>query len=131
MAEGYTLGDVLGIVSAAADDQGLKFTDMFGSAEAAKAGLILLGDSVSHVENGLVEAGGSTSQFNEMLAGIQAGAGGTESALEKLETKNRKAQVAFNLVKNAALDFGQVASGMLAPYVEQFAGGLSKKRRIS
>lgn len=43
MAEGYTLGDVLGIVSAAADDQGLKFTDMFGSAEAAKAGLILLG----------------------------------------------------------------------------------------
>ena len=42
MAEGYTLGDVLGIVSAAADDQGLKFTDMFGSAEAAKAGLILL-----------------------------------------------------------------------------------------
>ena len=126
MAEGYTLGDVLGIVSAAADDQGLKFTDMFGSAEAAKAGLILLGNSVSDVENGLVEAGGSTSQFNEMLAGIQAGAGGTESALDKLETKNRKAQVAFNLVKNAALDFGQVASGMLAPYVEQFAGVIEK-----
>ena len=126
MAEGYTLGDVLGIVSAAADDQGLKFTDMFGSAEAAKAGLILLGNSVSDVENGLVEAGGSTSQFNEMLAGIQAGAGGTESALEKLETKNRKAKVAFNLVKNAALDFGQVASGMLAPYVEQFAGVIEK-----
>ena len=126
MAEGYTLGDVLGIVSAAADDQGLKFTDMFGSAEAAKAGLILLGNSVSDVENGLVEAGGSTSQFNEMLAGIQAGAGGTESALEKLETKNRKAQVAFNLVKNAALDFDQVASGMLAPYVEQFAGVIEK-----
>ena len=126
MAEGYTLGDVLGIVSAAADDQGLKFTDMFGSAEAAKAGLILLGNSVSDVENGLVEAGGSTSQFNEMLAGIQAGAGGTESALEKLETKNRKAQAAFNLVKNAALDFGQVASGMLAPYVEQFAGVIEK-----
>ena len=126
MAEGYTLGDVLGIVSAAADDQGLKFTDMFGSAEAAKAGLILLGNSVSDVENGLVEAGGSTGQFNEMLAGIQAGAGGTESALEKLETKNRKAQVAFNLVKNAALDFGQVASGMLAPYVEQFAGVIEK-----
>lgn len=126
MAEGYTLGDVLGIVSAAADDQGLKFTDMFGSAEAAKAGLILLGNSVSDVENGLVEAGGSTSQFNEMLAGIQAGAGGTESALENLETKNRKAQVAFNLVKNAALDFGQVASGMLAPYVEQFAGVIEK-----
>ena len=126
MAEGYTLGDVLGIVSVAADDQGLKFTDMFGSAEAAKAGLILLGNSVSDVENGLVEAGGSTSQFNEMLAGIQAGAGGTESALEKLETKNRKAQVAFNLVKNAALDFGQVASGILAPYVEQFAGVIEK-----
>ena len=126
MAEGYTLGDVLGIVSAAADDQGLKFTDMFGSAEAAKAGLILLGNSVSDVENGLVEAGGSTGQFNEMLADIQAGAGGTESALEKLETKNRKAQVAFNLVKNAALDFGQVASGMLAPYVEQFAGVIEK-----
>ena len=126
MAEGYSLGDVLGIVSGAAEKQNLKFTDMFGSAEAAKAGLILLGNSVSDVESGLVEAGGSTGQFNEMLSNIQAGAGGTASALEKLDTNNRKVQVAFNQVKNAALDFGQVASGMLAPYIEKFAGLIQK-----
>ena len=126
MAEGYSLGDVLGIVSGAAEKQNLKFTDMFGSAEAAKAGLILLGNSVSDVESGLVEAGGSTGQFNEMLSNIQAGAGGTASALEKLDTDNRKVQVAFNQVKNAALDFGQVASGMLAPYIEKFAGLIQK-----
>ena len=126
MAEGYSLGDVLGIVSGAAEKQNLKFTDMFGSAEAAKAGLILLGNSVSDVESGLVEAGGSTGQFNEMLSNIQAGAGGTASALEKLDTNNRKVQVAFNQAKNAALDFGQVASGMLAPYIEKFAGLIQK-----
>ena len=122
MAEGYSLGDVLGIVSAAAEEQGLKFTDMFGSAEAAKAGLILLGNSVSDVENGLVEAGGTTRQFNEMLAVIQDGAGGTATALEKLDTTNHKTAVAINQVKNAALDFGQVAGGMLAPYIEKLAG---------
>lgn len=130
MAEGYTLGDVLGIVSAAADDQGLKFTDMFGSAEAAKAGLILLGNSVSDVENGLVEAGGSTSQFNEMLAGIQAGAGGTESALEKLETKNRKAQVAFNLVKMPPWTSVRLPA-VCWHHTLNSLPGLSKKRRIS
>lgn len=126
MAEGYSLGDVLGIVSAAADEQGLKFTDMFGSAEAAKAGLILLGNEVSAVENGLVEAGGSTGAFNQMLSEIEAGSGGTASALEKLDTTNRKVSVAINQVKNAALDFGQVAGGMLAPYIEGLAGVIER-----
>lgn len=122
MAEGASLGDVLGILSSAAEAQGLKFTDLFGSSEAAKAGLILLGNSVEDVEAGLVEAGGSTGQFNEMLSTIQAGAGGTASALEKLNTSSHTAEVAVNQVKNAALSFGQTASGMLAPYLQQLAG---------
>lgn len=122
MAEGASLGDVLGILSAAADEQGLKFTDLFGSSEAAKAGLILLGNSVDDVEAGLVEAGGSTGKFNEMLSTIQEGAGGTASALEKLNTSSHTAEVAVNQVKNAAMGFGQTASGMLAPYLQQFAG---------
>lgn len=122
MAEGASLGDVLGILSSAAEAQGLKFTDLFGSSEAAKAGLILLGNSVEDVEAGLVEAGGSTGQFNEMLSTIQAGAGGTASALEKLNTSSHTAEVAVNQVKNAALSFGQTASGILAPYLQQLAG---------
>lgn len=122
MAEGYSLGDVLGIVNAAAEENGLKFTDMFGSAEAAKAGLILLGNSVTDVENGLVEAGGSTGVFNEMLASVQAGAGGTASALEKLNTSSHTVDVAVNQVKNAALGFGQTAGGMLAPILQSLAG---------
>lgn len=122
MAEGYTLGDVLGIINTAAMADNKSLMDMFGSAEAAKAGLILLGNDVSAVENGLVEAGGAASDFNNMLTGIRDGSGGTASALEKLDTNNRKIQVAFNQVKNAALEFGQVAGGMLAPYVESLAG---------
>lgn len=122
MAEGASLGDVLGILSSAAEAQGLKFTDLFGSSEAAKAGLILLGNSVEDVEAGLVEAGGSTGQFNEMLSTIQLGAGGTASALKKLNTSSHTAEVAVNQVKNAALGFGQTASGMLAPYLQQLAG---------
>ena len=122
MAEGASLGDVLGILSSAAEAQGLKFTDLFGSSEAAKAGLILLGNSVEDVEAGLVEEGRSTGQFNEMLSTIQAGAGGTASALEKLNTSSHTAEVAVNQVKNTALGFGQTASGMLAPYLQQLAG---------
>lgn len=122
MAEGYTLGDVLGIINTAAMADNKSLMDMFGSAEAAKAGLILLGNDVSAVENGLVEAGGAAGDFNNMLAGIRDGSGGTASALEKLDTNNRKIAVALNQAKNAALDFGQVAGGMLAPYIEKFAG---------
>lgn len=122
MAEGYTLGDVLGIINTAAMADNKTLMDMFGSAEAAKAGLILLGNDVSAVENGLVEAGGAAGDFNNMLAGIREGSGGTATALEKLDTNNRRIAVAINQAKNAALDFGQVAGGMLAPYIEKFAG---------
>lgn len=126
MAEGYTLGDVLGIINTAAMADNKTLMDMFGSAEAAKAGLILLGNDVSAVENGLVEAGGAAGDFNNMLAGIREGSGSTASALEKLDTNNRKIAVALNQTKNAALDFGQVAGGMLAPYIEKFAGLVEK-----
>ena len=126
MEAGYSLGDVLGIINTAAMEDNKSLMDMFGSAEAAKAGLILLGNDVSAVENGLVEAGGAAGDFNNMLADIQGGAGGTASALEKLDTNNQHAKIAFNQVKNAALDFGQVASGMLAPYMEKFAGLIEK-----
>lgn len=122
MAEGKSLGDVLGILSDAAAEDGLKLNDLFGSSEAAKAALILLGNSAADVENGFVEAGGSTGQFNEMLASIQGAGGGTAEALGKLNTNNHTAAVAFNQLKNSALQFGQTASGMLAPYIESLAG---------
>ena len=126
MAEGYTLGDVLGIINTAAMTDNKSLMDMFGSAEAAKAGLILLGNDVAAVESGLVEAGGAAGDFNNMLAGIRDGSGGTASALEKLNTNNRKITVAFNQLKNSALDFGSVAGDMLAPYVEKLADMVSK-----
>jgi len=122
MAEGYTLGDVLGIINTVAVADNKTLMDMFGSAEAAKAGLILLGNDVASVESGLVEAGGAAGDFNNMLADIRDGSGGTASALEKLDTNNKKAKITFNQVKNAALDFGQVASSMLAPFMESMAG---------
>lgn len=121
MDEGYTLGDVLGIINTAATADNKTLMDMFGSAEAAKAGLILLGNDVSAVENGLVEAGGAAGDFNNMLAGIREGSGGTATALEKLDTNNRRITVAINQVKNAALDFGQVAGEMVAPFIENLA----------
>lgn len=126
MAEGYTLGDVLGIINTAAMADNKSLMDMFGSAEAAKAGLILLGNDVADVESGLIEAGGAAGDFNNMLAGIRDGSGGTADALGKLNTNNRKITVAFNQLKNSALDFGSVAGDMLAPYVEKLADIVSK-----
>ena len=47
MQDGASLSDVLQIISDSAKEQGLAFGDLWGSAEAGKAGLILLGDSAA------------------------------------------------------------------------------------
>ena len=46
MESGKSLADVLAIVDDGAKKNNLSMADMFGSAEAGKAGLILLGDGV-------------------------------------------------------------------------------------
>lgn len=107
MDEGYSLGDCLEIVDKAAKEQNLAFNDMWGSAEAAKAGVTLLGESAE--------------VFNSRLAEMNDVTGSTETAFGKLETTSFKAQKAINEAKNVLVDLGGTIIEMLVPYLEKGA----------
>lgn len=110
MKEGKTLGDVLQIVKKAADEQGLSFMDMFGSSEAAKAGLILLGDS--------------SSKFNSMLGKMKASTGATTEAMKKLQTPAVLLKKALNQLKNIGIELGSSLLQALLPAIKTIAGGM-------
>ena len=103
-SEGKTIADVLAILSEEATNSGLSLADMFGSAEASKAALTLLGDGAE--------------DFNNMLAEMGKSVGSTETALGKLETPAQKIRESFNKLQNAAIRLGDA----LAPIVEKVSG---------
>ena len=103
MIEGYSLADVLDVVNSSADEQGLLFTDLWGSSEAAKAGLTLLGDSAS--------------EFNSTLNQMQTGTGATDEAFEKLQTNSNTIDITLNQLKNVAIDFGTALLNVLTPII--------------
>lgn len=107
MDEGYSLGDCLELVDEAAKEQNLAFNDMWGSAEAAKAGVTLLGESAE--------------VFNSRLAEMNDVTGSTETAFGKLETTSFKVQKAINEAKNVLVDLGGTIIEMLVPYLEKGA----------
>lgn len=106
VADGNTLADILAIISEAAEEQGLAFGDLWGSAEAGKAGLILLGESAEN--------------YNSTLVQMKTAAGATDKALAKLETDNYKIQKAENQVKNELTKLGAEALKQLMPIAEKW-----------
>lgn len=101
MEQGYSLSDVLAIIEQSAKEQGLAFTDMWSSSEAAKAGLITLGDSAE--------------KFNGVLGQMQQSTGATDSAFEKLKTNSYNIQLTINKLKNTAIELGTALMQVLAP----------------
>ncbi len=106
MQSGSSLADVLQIIDGAAKEENLSMSDMFSSAEAAKAGLILLGDSAD--------------SFNGTLAEMRQSTGATDTAFEKMQTTSYDIKIAMNELKNTTLQFGQTIMSSAAPLVEQF-----------
>lgn len=106
VADGNTLADILAIISEAAEEQGLAFGDLWGSAEAGKAGLILLGESAEN--------------YNSTLVQMKTAAGATDKALAKLETDSYKIQKAENQVKNELTKLGGEALKQLMPIAEKW-----------
>lgn len=107
MQEGASLSDVLQIISDSAKEQGLAFGDLWGSAEAGKAGLILLGDSAA--------------AFNGTLEQMQNSTGATETAFGKLNTNSYTIQKALNQLKNTAIELGSAIMSVLAPIIMALA----------
>lgn len=112
MNSGYSLSECLAVIEGAATEQGLAFGDMWSSSEAAKAGLILLGDSAE--------------TFNGTLAEMQNSTGATDTAFEKLKTNSYTIQVAINQLKNTAIELGNAIMSVLAPLLMSLAEMISK-----
>ena len=111
MQGGASLSDVLKLVSDSAAEQGLAFTDLWGSAEAGKAGLILLGDSAD--------------TFNGTLEDMRNSTGATQTAFDKLQTNSNTIKIAFNQLKNTAIEFGTAVMSVLAPILTALAEKIS------
>ena len=112
VAEGKSVGDVLQILKDHADKSGVAFNELWGSAEAGKAGLTLLSDGAE--------------SFNAMAKDMVASTGSTGEAMEKLETPSQKAKVAINELKNAGITLGQTALSALAPLIENVCKSIEK-----
>lgn len=109
---GNSVTDVLAILNENASQSGLSLADMFGSAEASKAALVLLGEDASI--------------FNDMVGEMNNSLGSTETAFEKLQTPGEQARISFNKIKNVMIELGDV----LLPILEKvaiFIGNLTDK----
>ena len=106
---GKSVGDVLNIMNEYAKKNGKSLTDMFGSAEAGKAALMLSGDAGK--------------EFNEMLGTMNKSAGATDTAFAKVNnTAGMRLQKSLNSLKNSAIKLGDA----LTPIVEKMASGIQK-----
>lgn len=106
---GYPLGDVLVMLEEEAKKSGVSLADMFGSAEAGKAALVLATDSGD--------------AFNSLLEDMENSLGATDAAFEKVNnTTGNNLKQSLNEVKNSAINMGDT----LAPVTSMVAEGFSK-----
>lgn len=106
---GYPVGDVLVMLEKEAKKSGVSLADMFGSAEAGKAALVLATDSGE--------------AFNSLLEDMGNSLGATDAAFEKVNnTTGNKLKQSLNEVKNSAINMGDT----LAPITSMVAEGFSK-----
>lgn len=112
MESGSSLADVMEILSDSAADQGKKFGDLWGSAEAGKAALTILGDGADN--------------FNNVLGQMNNATGSTDKAFDKLQTNGNTIQKTLNTVKNTGIELGGVILEMLSPSIEKVADKVSQ-----
>ncbi|MDU7965401.1 MAG: phage tail tape measure protein [Paeniclostridium sordellii] len=105
---GKSLGDILAIMEKDAKKSGKSLSDMFGSAEAGKAALVL--------------SSKSGKEFNDMLGKMKDSAGSTETAFKKVDAATSQGlKKALNSTKNALIGFGDVIS----PFISLVAKGIA------
>lgn len=103
MQDGYTLGDVMGILNESVDGDSEAFLNLWGNTRAGKGALALL--------NGGVE------EFNAEADKMYDASGNVATALENLDTPGAHARKALNELKNAVIEIGD----RLTPVVQAIA----------
>ena len=112
MNEGYSLADVLQITKKYADENGIAYNELWGSAEAGKAGLAILN--------------GGVKEFNDTVDVMKDKTDDVGTALEKLDTPSMKVQKSMNRVKNSGIQLGTTLLTALAPTIDKIASGIEK-----
>jgi len=112
MDSGMSMGDVLKITKDYADDAGIAYNELWGSAEAGKAGLAILN--------------GGVGEFNATVETMASKTDDVGAALEKLETPSQKAKESLNRIKNSGIEMGDSLLTALAPVMDKISGGIEK-----
>lgn len=112
MASGMSLGDVLQILQNYSDETGIAFNELWGSAEAGKAGISLLSDGVD--------------SFNSRLGEMNNSTGMTDVAFNKMQTTSYSLEKSINQIKNVAIQLGDTLMQTLGPIIEQVCGKISQ-----
>lgn len=110
MEQGWSLTDVLGILSNQAELSGTSISNMFGSSEAGKAASVLWDNAA---------------KLNDVVGQMGTSADATAQALEKLETPSHTVDVALNQVKNSGIELGQAVLEAMAPALESLSDIIS------
>jgi len=90
--EGKSVADILEIIEENAQENNKSLSDMFGSAEAGKAALVLMKEG--------------SKGFNESVLEMQNSTGATGEAFEKLQTPGEELKKSLNKMKNAFMELG-------------------------
>lgn len=110
MESGWTLNDVLSALNGQAGATGKSLSDMFGSAEAGKAAMVLKDNSL---------------QLDEAVKAMEESAGATETAFEKLDTRAFEAEKTMNTLKNTGITLGSTVLETAQPAIESLSEAIT------
>ena len=108
MSEGYSLGDILKILSDSVDGNSEAFKNLFGNVRAGKGALALLN--------------GGVDEFNTETEKMLNSTGNVSKALNDLSTPGASARKALTQLVNVGIQIGDV----LAPYIQKAATWIQK-----
>lgn len=112
MKAGMSLGDVLKVTKDYADENGIAYNELWGSAEAGKAGLAILN--------------GGVDEFNNTVGIMSSKTNDVGQALQKLESPSTKAKKAINEARNSGIEFGTSILISLTPAINAVTSGIER-----
>lgn len=112
MKSGMSLGDVLKVTKDYADENGIAYNELWGSAEAGKAGLAILN--------------GGVDEFNNTVGIMSSKTNDVGQALQKLESPSTKAKKAINEARNSGIEFGTSILISLTPAINAVTSGIER-----
>ena len=112
MKSGMSLGDVLKVTKDYADENGIAYNELWGNAEAGKAGLAILN--------------GGVDEFNNTVGIMSSKTNDVGQALQKLESPSTKAKKAINEARTSGIEFGTSILISLTPAINAVTSGIER-----